>query len=376
MGFYSLFSDWGLCMTTDRPEVGTSSGNIAGIRGRRKKPRRNERYVEDDQDIFDSFLKSMEFFADSVEWRPRHHPMLDAILDRVQAESGLLYLVDDSDEGLRIAASSGNITDIDLFKLTPNRAFVEESLHDGLSRMYDNCSCELRKPCGKYGVIIRSVMCCPILRRAEKIGVLELINRSSGPFIDEDLAFVEKALRPLAVSLGVAREFENSRKLTITDDLTGLYNSRYLRRYLEIDVKRCLRYKKKVSLLFIDVDGFKRINDTYGHLAGSRILAEIGKVFRQVVRESDVVARYGGDEFVIVLPETPLTGALVTAERIRKKVAEHEFSSSDLQIRLTVSLGVACYPKHALTVEELIRKADAAMYHAKESSRNNIKTAT
>ena len=363
-------------MTTDHPELETNSGNIAGIRGCREEPRQNGCRVEDDQNIFDSFLRSMELFADSVEWRPRRHPMIDAILDRVQAESGLLYLVDDSDDGFQIAAISGNITDVDLFKLSPNRVFVEKSLQNNIPCMYDNCSCELRKPCGKYGIIIRSILCCPISRRAEKIGVLELINRSSGPFTDEDLAFVQKALPPLAVSLAVAREFENSRKLTITDDLTGLYNSRYLRRYLEIDVKRCLRYKKKVSLLFIDVDGFKRINDTYGHLAGSRILAETGELFRQVIRESDVVARYGGDEFVIVLPETPLAGALITAERIRKKVAEHEFSPHDLQIRLTVSLGVACYPRHALTAEELVRKADAAMYLAKESSRNNIKTAT
>ena len=169
--------------------------------------------------------------------------------------------------------------------------------------------------------------------------------------------------------------FEEAERLTITDDLTKLYNYRYLMKYLEADVKRCLRYKKKVSLLFIDVDGFKRINDTFGHLVGSQALAEMGQVFKRIVRETDVVGRYGGDEFVIVLPETPLNGAMVIAERIRKKVEECEFVAQNLSIRLTVSLGVANCPKHTLTAEGLIKKADAAMYRAKELSKNSIKVA-
>jgi diguanylate cyclase (GGDEF)-like protein len=157
--------------------------------------------------------------------------------------------------------------------------------------------------------------------------------------------------------------------------LTKLYNYRYLMQYLESEVKRCLRYKKKVSLLFIDIDGFKRINDTFGHLVGSHALAEMAQVFRRILRETDVVGRYGGDEFVIVLPETPLNGAMVIAERIRKKVEDYEFIAQNLSIRLTVSLGVANCPKHTLTAEGLIKKADAAMYRAKELSKNSIKVA-
>jgi diguanylate cyclase (GGDEF)-like protein len=169
--------------------------------------------------------------------------------------------------------------------------------------------------------------------------------------------------------------FENAERLTITDDLTKLYNYRYLMQFLEAEVKRCLRYKKKVSLLFVDVDGFKRINDTFGHLVGSQALAEMGQVFRRILRETDVVGRYGGDEFVIVLPETPLNGAMVIAERIRKKVEDYEFIAQNVAIRLTVSLGVANCPKHTLTAEGLIKKADAAMYRAKELSKNSIKVA-
>jgi diguanylate cyclase (GGDEF)-like protein len=179
----------------------------------------------------------------------------------------------------------------------------------------------------------------------------------------------------LVVAIQTADRFENAERLMITDDLTKLYNYRYLMKYLHTEVNHCLHSKKNVSLLFIDVDGFKRINDTFGHLVGSQALAEMGQVLKRIVRETDIVGRYGGDEFVIVLPETPLNGAMVIAERIRKKVEECEFVAQNLSIRLTVSLGVANCPKHTLTAEGLIKKADAAMYRAKELSKNSIKVA-
>ena len=205
--------------------------------------------------------------------------------------------------------------------------------------------------------------------------MIEVLNKVGGVFTEEDRALLEMLVEPLAVAIGTIHMFDDAERLTITDDLTKLYNYRYLMQYLEAEVKRCLRYKKKVSLLFIDVDGFKRINDTFGHLVGSQALAEMGQVLRRILRETDVVGRYGGDEFVMVLPETPLNGAMVIAERIRKKMEDYEFVAQDLSIHLTVSLGVANCPKHTLTAEGLIKKADAAMYRAKELSKNSIKVA-
>jgi diguanylate cyclase (GGDEF)-like protein len=252
---------------------------------------------------------------------------------------------------------------------------VEKVLSSGAPYVNNNYSFELRVPFSRESVFIKSILCYPLVRKGERIGVIELINKVTGAFTRDDQALIEMTLNPLAIAIRTVEMFENAERLTITDDLTKLYNYRYLMTYLEADVKRCLRYKKKVSLLFIDVDGFKRINDTFGHLVGSQALAEMGQVFRRIVRETDVVGRYGGDEFVIVLPETPLNGAMVIAERIRKKVEECEFVAQNLSIRLTVSLGVANCPKHTLTAEGLIKKADAAMYRAKELSKNSIKVA-
>jgi len=216
----------------------------------------------------------------------------------------------------------------------------------------------------------------PLQRGGERIGAIEVLNKSErAGFTQEDIELVQMLVYPLSVALRNIDMFENSERLTITDDLTKLYNYRYLMQYLDAEVKRCLRYKKKVSLLFIDIDGFKRINDRFGHLVGSQALSEMGQVFCKILRETDIVGRYGGDEFVIVLPETPLNGAMVIAERIRQKVESYEFVAQNLSIRLTVSLGVANCPKHTLTAEGLIKKADAAMYRAKELSKNTIRVA-
>lgn len=327
------------------------------------------------QEFFEAFVTTMEFSSDMSDHRAGMGLLVNRLLSNIQAEDCVLYLFGDESGMLQRSYSTGNIQDLDLFDHHANSTIIEKVLQSGKPYLNNHYSFELKVPFSKDSVYIRSILCYPLQYRGEKIGVIELINKESGTFTQEDQSLVELVAHPLAIAIQTLDRFEEAEKRTITDDLTKLYNYRYLMQYLEADVKRCLRYKKKVSLLFIDVDGFKRINDTFGHLVGSQALSEMGQVFRGMVRETDIVGRYGGDEFVIVLPETPLNGAMVIAERIRKKVEECEFVAQNLSIRLTVSLGVANCPKHTLTAEGLIKKADAAMYRAKELSKNSIKVA-
>ena len=183
-------------------------------------------------------------------------------------------------------------------------------------------------------------------------------------------------LEPAAAALDSAFKVKRAEALSVTDDLTHLYNSRYLNLVLRRETKRASRNGRPLSLLFIDLDGFKSVNDTYGHLFGSRALVEAAGVIRGSARETDVVARFGGDEFALVLPDTGGEGAFAVGERIRDRIAEYKFLAGDgLDIHLTASIGVATLPDVAASAEELVQAADKAMYQVKDSGKNGIQAA-
>jgi diguanylate cyclase (GGDEF)-like protein len=184
---------------------------------------------------------------------------------------------------------------------------------------------------------------------------------------------VEPAAYALAHALRVAR----AEALSVTDDLTQLFNSRFLHDALRKEAKRALRSGSPLSLLFVDLDGFKAINDVHGHLRGSRALIEAASVIRGSARETDIVARFGGDEFAVVLPETGVDGARALARRLRDRIARYVFLADQGQgNRLTASIGVATMPDVADTVEGLIHAADAAMYRVKVHGKNGIHVAS
>lgn len=163
-------------------------------------------------------------------------------------------------------------------------------------------------------------------------------------------------------------------ELVITDRLTGLYNRHYLRNILDDEFHRCERGKYMFSLMMIDLDDFKSVNDTYGHTQGDTMLSFLGNVLKENVRKYDRSFRYGGEEFIVILPETDLTVAWITAERLREKFEEKEFpvdaeGGATETISRTLSIGIACYEK-GITPEELIKRADDAMYKAKQEGKN------
>lgn len=173
--------------------------------------------------------------------------------------------------------------------------------------------------------------------------------------------------------------FENATRYTMVknliyiDELTGLYNYRYLEVALEREIRRAERYSSNISVIFIDLDLFKNVNDRYGHLIGSRVLREMGALLKRSVRDVDTVIRYGGDEFTIILVETNARGATAVAERIRRAVQESLFLMEDgYEIKLTACLGYACYPEDTRSKQELLAMADEAMYRGKTSGRNMV----
>lgn len=197
------------------------------------------------------------------------------------------------------------------------------------------------------------------------------------PLDSAGVELLRELTQTLSVAVRNARTFEATQRLTFTDDLTALYNSRFMALYLDQELKRCRRTRSSLSLLFMDLDGFKNVNDTHGHLAGSRTLFEVGAVLEQAVRDADVLIRYGGDEFVILFPETPLDGGLVIAEKIRELIGATKFlESQNIEARVSASIGIAAYPETADDVRGLISSADRAMYRAKTLGKNRVVVAT
>lgn len=222
---------------------------------------------------------------------------------------------------------------------------------------------------------VQAVMCLPMIACGETVGVLEAtINAgSSGRFEAKEVELASNIAGLLATALSNATHYANVEHLCLIDDLTRLYNLRFLHRSLESEVKRGRRYNTPVAVIFLDLDGFKNVNDLYGHLTGSATLVEAAYVIHNLVRETDFVARYGGDEFVIVLPETTAEQAMAIAERIRSYIEKYSFGASrGYEIYLTASFGVAAFPDHGQTPQELIQQADRAMYKAKESNKNCV----
>lgn len=214
---------------------------------------------------------------------------------------------------------------------------------------------------------IRSYLLLPLNARGRNIGVLGLGSQQVGAYDESTL----EGLQPLADAVALAFEnvrlFQKTRELSITDEVTPLYNFRFFHQILDRELKLVDRYKSVLSLIFLDLDRFKPINDQYGHLRGSRTLREVGFLLRAAVRETDYPARYGGDEFVIILPQTDFAAAQALADKLRDLIGEHVFLQEEgINARIGCSLGVATYPFEARTKEALIRLADERMYADKE----------
>lgn len=220
----------------------------------------------------------------------------------------------------------------------------------------------------------RSIACVPVKSHDQVFGVIELVNSlEDGVFNEADELILVTIADFAGIAISNAKAMARIKQLVITDDLTGLYNSRYFFEQVEYEVERAKRYQSPLALVFFDLDRFKVVNDTYGHLVGSRLLAEVGAIVQQNVRKTDKAARYGGDEFVIILPQTEKAGAKILAVKLLEALQQQKFvSDSGEHLAVTASFGVASFPEDSLSSSELINAADEAMYKVKASGRNAV----
>ena len=219
----------------------------------------------------------------------------------------------------------------------------------------------------------KSALAFPLVVEDRLVGVARMVKMGVASYTDDHFRFARTLASQAALAIAAAEAHEEIRRLSVTDELTGAYNSRHAMRRLHEEIESARRRGEHVSLLVIDGDSMKQVNDRHGHAEGNRLLVELARAMRGSLRAPDVLGRFGGDEFVVVLPRTSAADALVTAERLRRSVAAHDFrTSTGDAVGATVSVGIATYPENGNDADEIFREADRRLYAAKQGGRNQV----
>jgi diguanylate cyclase (GGDEF)-like protein len=219
-----------------------------------------------------------------------------------------------------------------------------------------------------------SIIGVPLILRKEIQGVLFLQAEEPNAYVQDQIWLIETIANQASIAMDSAQLFEKVQEMAIKDSLTGVYNRRYFYVFAENEIARSIRYKKDLSLIMIDIDHFKRVNDKFGHLIGDQTLKMVTDACLSVLRKVDVLCRFGGEEFVVLLPETSETEALVAAERICKVISEQSLASEKGKVKVTVSIGITQMQKDGhQTLLYLVNEADQALYAAKNAGRNCVR---
>ncbi|MDP3786400.1 MAG: diguanylate cyclase [Candidatus Omnitrophota bacterium] len=248
-------------------------------------------------------------------------------------------------------------------KLLPEQVTIREA--DGHDTNIVNTFAETRD-------ILSSCQANLLMSSDRPIGMLAVTNSFPNAFTNEDLRIFSIISRHSSIAINNTLLHKKIKELSITDGLTGLYVYRYFNDMLDKEILRSARYQQPFSLIMLDLDGFKEVNDNFGHLQGDTVLREVAQILKRVCREVDIVARYGGEEFTVILPATDMEGAYILADRIRMVIKNYAFGTKDNIISLTASMGVASYPESASTKIDLIKQVDRALYKVKADGRNGV----
>lgn len=328
--------------------------------------------------------------AETRELNPLLESALQQALSFVGAKRGYIVLLDGEDLNFRVGLDhEGNALAEPREQIS--RTLFNEVITSGEAKITADAASSVNAV-SVLALNIRSVMCAPLISRGKILGAVYVENRSQRNFFSrDDLTLLEFFAAQAAVSIEnamlnddlegqvkartteLAEANEKLFQLAITDPLTGLHNRRHFFELAQLQIAHARRYEEPLSVMMVDLDHFKHVNDTYGHLAGDQVLQAFARRTLDCVREADVVGRYGGEEFALLLPDTDLEHAADLGERLRQAIAGQPVITEAGEIPVTVSVGVAQYPPQAeLNSDDLFHLADQALYTAKEGGRNRV----
>ena len=329
-------------------------------------------------------LSSFKLIISEINSNPDLDRVLDLIIQKaiqiVEAERGSLMLFDPQSEELYIKSSVGlSKRTISGVRIKPGEGIVGWVFKEGKPLLIKEGAKDLRsKKFEEIEMELKSIISVPLKIKNQAIGVINAYNKREGDvFNTDDLQLLSAFANQAAIAIQNAQLHQEVKRLAITDGLTDLYNFRYLQERLEEETKRAQRFRRPLALIMADIDHFKEFNDTYGHPEGNKVLKVLANIIKANVREIDIVGRYGGEEFIIILPEADRNEAQRIAERIRIKVEEYNFQNKEDHLnnpnrKITLSLGVTSYFQESISPQNLIYKVDQALYQAKRKGRNRI----
>lgn len=293
----------------------------------------------------------------------------DIILGVMGVSYSTIILFDEKTNRLRVHTTNiSNINELATITDNINSGVLIDALNKGVSILENNVDYfQYIFTCGRN---INSLMCIPLTTNSRKFGLILVEHTFSNAFDEENVRFLNIIAQQVGIVMENAELYHQMKEVARRDGLTGIYNRQYFQECLEVEFKEAKKNNYPLSLAIFDIDHFKKFNDTYGHMFGDKVLVSTVEAVKSELRKNDMIARFGGEEFIILLPRTNLAEALEKVEMLRRKIAENVITDNLINVTVTASFGISSYDECAFNENDLVRTADDALYGAKAAGRN------